>query len=109
MNRRRSWMIVGGLAVAAGGAPLPLTRWALAPAPAVLASLIGLVVAAYGVRPIGSRTKTHSTREGSSMDYRKELQGWEAVGSRGNFRGISMPMPDEAGRLNGGGFPHLLS
>ncbi|HLE38432.1 MAG TPA: hypothetical protein VJA44_02115 [Acidimicrobiia bacterium] len=108
MNRRRSWMIVAGLALAAGVALLQLTRWALAPAPAVLASLIGLVVAAYGVRPIGSRTKTHSTREGSSMDYRKELQGWEPVGSSGHFRGISMPMSDEARRLNGGGFRHLL-
>lgn len=108
MGHRRSWLIALGLAVAASAGALQLTDRALPGGWAVLVAVIGLAIAALGMRPFGLREEARSTMEGSAMNQSTERQEWEPVGSTGHFHRISMPMSGEARRLNGGGFRHLL-
>lgn len=101
-------MVAVGLILAAGIGVLQLTDWAISAGLAVLAVVIGLVVAACGARPLASWLESAATKEGLAMDENLERQEWEPVGSTGHFYRISMPMSGEARRLNGGGFRQIL-
>jgi hypothetical protein len=100
-------MVAVGLALAAGIGIFQLTDRAVSAGWAVLAAVIGLVVAAWGVRPRASWKDSGSTKGGSAMDENLERQEWEPAGSTGHFYKISMPMSGEARGL-GGSFRRLL-
>jgi hypothetical protein len=107
MDRRRKWLIVSGLVLAAVVALLQATRWALDSTPAIIAFLVAVLVAGYGMRPIGPRSKSHPRTGGPSMnDVPKDL--WEPVGETGHFRRALLPMSETARLLPAGGFRHIL-
>ncbi|MEX0825826.1 MAG: hypothetical protein WD184_03560 [Acidimicrobiia bacterium] len=107
MSRRRKWMIVTGLVLAAVIALLQATKWAVGSIPAILGLLIALLVAASGIWPPGSRSKKHPAMGEPSMnDVANE--SWTPVGKTGHFLQAELPMSDEGSRLLGGGFRHIL-